>query len=572
MRATGKEYRLVVVGRKGSGKSTLINMVANLSQGKKYSDQRMIAITQAVMLPGNKERILQCNVPEYKAISTGSTSTTECNSYTFIGQGYTLTLIDTPGLELQNNGKEDTSTLARIVDAVAEVGTFDGIVLVHRADDDGPGISVSSLLSACRSLLPLPSQDNVQVVLTRVRNPASIPARAIFTREGMGMDRLLYMDNACLIPDDLYPSSGDRDSDTFERNMRKTLWNRTVSEYENMLKSLNKLVRVDRQTLERIFTLRLDTVKITQSILGTQANVGTMKALEDILSTKANISRLEADLLRERAQLLSVDPPHACPVPPVEDPGMIWAGHCTLCNMLCMHLDASMYSSPELRQYILANGEKECNSRYILCNHPISAHTFTLAPYSSTVFCTKDNNTGLGDLDTIQQERDIIERIDCINQDIRASKRLLADMGGEFAASLIQICLMNREMMEYAGKYFCDRFLMELEQRIDESSTGDASSYLSLLEYYQSIQSSTLSTSIDPNVNISLLSAESAIVYYRPLDSGFEKSITEPNECKDNKIESMRSAARSDKDSPDVQLHGLRQVNQFINKFDLDSL
>lgn len=101
-----REYRLVVIGRKGSGKSTFINMLANLSQGKKYSDKRLIVIRQTVTLPGNRESILQCNVPEYKAISTGSTSTTQCSSYTFNGQGYVLTLIDTPGLELQKNGKE----------------------------------------------------------------------------------------------------------------------------------------------------------------------------------------------------------------------------------------------------------------------------------------------------------------------------------------------------------------------------------------------------------------------------------------------------------------------------------
>jgi len=386
------------------------------------------------------------------------------------------------------------------------------------------------------------------------------------------MERRLCMDNVCVIPNELYPSTGDRESDIDEKNTRITLWNLAVIEFNNMLKSLNKLERVDRQTLERLITLRLGVARIIKLFLSTLTNFPPMKGIEDIISTKLNISRLEADLRSERAKLVYKSPLKSIPVPPPSvQSRKIWSGRCTICNEPCMHLDASQYNGTEVKEYVQANAKKECNSRYILCNHPISAHEFTLVPYSSTLFFIKDNNTGLRELGNIQKERDIIERIDRISQDIRASKRILADMGADTAAVLIKIYSLNRQIMEYTGDHFCDRFVIELERRIDAPPTGEASWYYSLLKYYQSIQSSTLLSSIHSDHTMRLLSSDTTITYNCPEESLLEQSMKGSNEYM-GISESMRSTASSSKFIQEVKLEGLKQVNDFLEKYSLDGL
>jgi hypothetical protein len=66
-----KHYKAVVVGKSGAGKSTFINMVANLYNKRRYNDERLVAITQGFNLQAEdggeiQKVVMKCNMPKFK--------------------------------------------------------------------------------------------------------------------------------------------------------------------------------------------------------------------------------------------------------------------------------------------------------------------------------------------------------------------------------------------------------------------------------------------------------------------------------------------------------------------------
>ena len=80
------QYRAVVIGKSGAGKSTFINMVANLCQERKYSDPRIVAITQGFSLMTEdgeiQQKVLPCNMRQFKELQTDDVNAGQTKSQT----------------------------------------------------------------------------------------------------------------------------------------------------------------------------------------------------------------------------------------------------------------------------------------------------------------------------------------------------------------------------------------------------------------------------------------------------------------------------------------------------------
>jgi len=230
MNSGGRECRLLVIGRKQSGKSTFINMVANLSQGKKYTDERLIAITQGIISPGQKASVLKCNMPEYMTRQTGVASTTQCSAFTFRGQGYVLTLIDTPGLGENGHGVED---ILKCVDG----SDIDGVVIVEKAKECrlqmGLGQSIQNIQHA------VGKDKKVFTVFTHAGGDSDcIDGRIGMERMGIGCDMHYLMDNACILPPSV--DSGHEETKKFVdwAYAMDRLWTNNVQGYSQWIEDV----------------------------------------------------------------------------------------------------------------------------------------------------------------------------------------------------------------------------------------------------------------------------------------------------------------------------------------------
>ena len=120
--------RLLVIGRKDCGKSILINMIANMHAGKRYREDRVVAIPMRIEHK-ERRRVIPCNVEKWKGRFSGDYpvcsrdgSTNRWSEYRFKTPYYVLTLIDTP------------ATLPPA--DLEQIGQVDGVIYVHKADDN----------------------------------------------------------------------------------------------------------------------------------------------------------------------------------------------------------------------------------------------------------------------------------------------------------------------------------------------------------------------------------------------------------------------------------------------------
>src|SRR3990167_1389124 len=104
-----KHLKMVVIGRTGSGKTTLINSLVNHFYDIKYTDERVIAISQEQTLrdPETEEEVrikLESNIEEFKFKQSDvggnqtKSQTTKPNIYDMENHQFKLTIVDTPGL------------------------------------------------------------------------------------------------------------------------------------------------------------------------------------------------------------------------------------------------------------------------------------------------------------------------------------------------------------------------------------------------------------------------------------------------------------------------------------------
>jgi len=212
--------RLMVVGRKGCGKSTLINMVANLYAGKGYREDRVLAVPMRI--EGKEERrLLLCNVEKWKgkytdgySVCGNDGSTIRWNEYRFKTPYYCLTLIDTPATLTQAD--------------LEQIGPVDGVIYVHRADDN----KLVEEYYGC-----IDGQKRVYTAITHtVEDRHSITDQLEIS--GIPTDRCFSFDNECMIPSAMYGDS--KDSEKYKKNMEE-MWDMNTKRFQEFIEDVYEL-------------------------------------------------------------------------------------------------------------------------------------------------------------------------------------------------------------------------------------------------------------------------------------------------------------------------------------------
>jgi len=261
---------VVLIGRSGHGKSTLINMIPNLLMDRKYEDERLIAVPQikdiyTVDGTGIDKVLLKCNIPAFLNKKSGDgvkkqnqSQTDECEYYAFITDDYRLVLLDTPGMIDTAGPIKDKENTQKILNAIGSMGEIHGIAIVHKADDMRVDDSTWYMLGEIQSMLSKDIKDNVYLVLTHHTGQV-VPTATInvFNSAGIVPKKVFTFDNDCFTPKDVMDRyhKDKTSADYFARKFSRA-WDRNKTTFNTMLQEFKKIIPKETTDFKLIATQR----------------------------------------------------------------------------------------------------------------------------------------------------------------------------------------------------------------------------------------------------------------------------------------------------------------------------
>ncbi|KAJ3355804.1 hypothetical protein GGF32_001821 [Allomyces javanicus] len=186
-------HQVVIIGRTGEGKSTLINSLLNYFRKASF-DKPVLAI---------KTQFCQQVDPKYQHIvSSESDPSNQAKSQTSWPVVYDigdLQILDTPGFADCNGTETDKANLEMIQKAMASRGHITAVVLVMNGSLNRQTTQDAYVLESVRSLLPDKILENLILVFTRCESTlhCRYPLKE-FCQQVCKPKRVLFMDNVVL--------------------------------------------------------------------------------------------------------------------------------------------------------------------------------------------------------------------------------------------------------------------------------------------------------------------------------------------------------------------------------------
>ncbi|XP_062712215.1 uncharacterized protein LOC134289771 [Aedes albopictus] len=224
-------HNILLLGETGSGKSTLINYLANYFLGGSLDDLK-IAIPMKYH-PQNKPGF---PIHSEQDISDKTKSKTEkCTLYNFMHNGKQYGFIDVPGLSDTNGADKDIEHIENIMTTAENIGSIAAIVLVINGTVSRVTANLKNAIDRMRCAVPDVLLSNLVVVFTNcsedtvnfelfVLKPLTIPEKNIF-----------YMDNNAL-----RVAKKDWNNNQEKKERLKSQWKTSMEVIEQMMEQIDQ--------------------------------------------------------------------------------------------------------------------------------------------------------------------------------------------------------------------------------------------------------------------------------------------------------------------------------------------
>ena len=250
------DFRILVIGRAGSGKSTLINLIPNFLYQKNYSNDRMIMVSQLLEIfnpkpvPGvaPKKELVVC-MPEFNSqqsdtLSPQDTSQTlKINRYKIDLPNYSVSLIDTPGLE-------NKAHIQNTINEIIKFGQIHAIFYVHKSSDVRPDPIFGDIYTQFSKVLTKIYTENFFVIFTRSNPKLNLSNTQQFLGSyGYPLTKCFRFELSCLTPEWLLrkQSNIQQEQDKLIEAAR-TSWMASKQEFD----SLWKLVQTSSEAMLKV--------------------------------------------------------------------------------------------------------------------------------------------------------------------------------------------------------------------------------------------------------------------------------------------------------------------------------
>jgi len=399
-----KHYKAVVVGKSGAGKSTFINMVANLCNKTGYNDDRLVAITQGFNLQAEdggeiQKVVMKCNMPQFNHLQTddveagqAKSQTQKCSEYTFDGREYLLTLVDTPGIGDTRGVNQDKINGVMISDQVAKMGSFDAIILLYKGDDVRKDLSVTYILSELQSMMPKEFNSNLIVVFSHVSNPSSIPGIKHLQDMKIPTDYIVTMDNECyLSPDKIpAPTSESAEDKATRKRIAEKAWEKNTKQYNKLITFLSKIQGgITPLSGEKMNDLRMKKISLgemTEKIMTTQGEY--LAGMKVMAKEEKELGYTRQDMLTENSRIfVHMGKVEEVMVKAIVEEEVVEIREfivvkCTYCMKVCANCLYSEEAKTDVENKLKKSQNGKCYFTSVdHCKHSLTYHELTLQKY-----------------------------------------------------------------------------------------------------------------------------------------------------------------------------------------------
>lgn len=228
---------LAIIGPRSSGKTTLINSIANHFFQRSYESDRIVAVSQSLRVSINKE-ISRFSLDGNVDASKDSMENLPSNppSCSLENKKIRLDLYESTGLDLESKQNDETE-VEEIAKQVAGFGEMDALIFVVSANDTRPKTKFRDFLEEFKPLITPGKSVQIFVAFTHVVNPLKIDCKKSIRKVGISLKRSLVFENDCLVSPEELKNRMDSHYELYEQTA-KVFWDRNKSNYEQLISFL----------------------------------------------------------------------------------------------------------------------------------------------------------------------------------------------------------------------------------------------------------------------------------------------------------------------------------------------
>ncbi|CAG8730156.1 12016_t:CDS:2 [Rhizophagus irregularis] len=229
--------KILLLGGTGTGKSTIINMMANYFLSGTLENPKVVIPTKYFKVTEND---FVRNNSEAKIADVTRSQTTSCCNYEFKHPGnsfYDFIFIDTPGMSDTNGIDQDDKNIEEIVNAAINVGSLTAIVIIASGTEARVTPTIMNTIIRLRNSLPDEIvYNNLLLILTKCTKSSACFSEDAFANEIAKPKQIFYMDNQVFCTD---PQIWLNDED--EYSIVQHQWNKSFKTFDNLLKMITEM-------------------------------------------------------------------------------------------------------------------------------------------------------------------------------------------------------------------------------------------------------------------------------------------------------------------------------------------
>ncbi|PKC02375.1 hypothetical protein RhiirA5_504074 [Rhizophagus irregularis] len=280
--------KILLLGGTGTGKSTIINMMANYFLDGTLENPKVVIPTKYFEVT---ENAFGRNDTEAKVGDLTRSQTTKCCNYEFKhpeNPSCNFVFIDTPGMSDTNGIEQDDKNIQEIINTAIDAGSLTAIIIIASGTEARVTPTIKNTLTRLANNLPDEIvSNNLLLILTKCTKSSASFSEDVFAKEIAKPKKIFYMDNQIFCAD---PQIWLNDED--EYSTVKHQWDKSFKTFSNLLKIITEM---NATSTEAFTTMRELRNKIKSEIVTISQTTTNIQQVQDKLEAAYKALRKTGD-------------------------------------------------------------------------------------------------------------------------------------------------------------------------------------------------------------------------------------------------------------------------------------